>query len=169
MKTIRFLTFTTFIFLLSICFSSCFIGRNVVKKRARVAYTEENNAIPPEFGKKETVLLCVLKGRNSYDKYLRKAVIENYKGEYLFITPYDLIGEKYPREKYRYYFDYNMGKTSTVFYQNSGLSSSITYKAFFVRDRLTNESFENGASFSYFREAMIVYMQNLEFKRLSIQ
>ena len=169
MKVIKFSTISTIIFLFSISLSSCFGGKATTIKRAKEAFTEEKKAIPPEFGKKETVLLCVLKGRNSYDKYLKKAVTENYKGDYLFISPYDLISDKYPKEKYRYYFDYNMGSTRTVRYQNSHLSSSVTFKSFFVRDRLKEQSYESGEEYSNFGAAMVGYMQNLELKRISMQ
>ena len=70
-------------------------------------FSEENNAIPPDFGKDETTLLVMLKGRKSYDKYLKKYVENIFKGKYIFVEAKDYYSGTYlDREKFRYLFDY---------------------------------------------------------------
>ncbi len=154
--------------MLILSLNSCFIGKAIESGKARKEFTEENKAIPPLFGKKNTVLLCVLHKRNSYDKYLKSAVKKNYKGEYVLIYLSDLKSDKYKdKEKYRYVFDYGSGSSSSTTYSD-GMSSSITYKRFSVFDRLENKKYESGAEFGFFANAMKIYMANLEIKRISI-
>lgn len=153
--------------IITLSLNSCFIAKSIEAKHARAEFTTENKAIPPSFGKSNAILLCVLQGRNSYDKYLKSAVKNNYKGEYVLIYPYDLSLEKYnDKEKYRYVFDYGYGSTITTTWSD-GLSASSTYKRFNVYDRLEDKKYESGAEFSFFANAMKIYMANLEIKRQS--
>ena len=153
--------FTLFL-LIVITFNSCFISKSVDASKAKSEFTEENNAIPPAFGKKGTVLLCVLQKRNSYDKYLKSAVKKNYNGEYLLVSEAQLNSEEYSdKEKYRFVFDYSEGKK--VYSTNS--SQPAVYKRFFVKDRLENKIYQSGAEFTFFAKAMKVYFENLEKKR----
>ena len=45
----RFLTF----FLIIIVSQSCFIGKKIEESKMNTKFSEENNAIPPDFGKEE--------------------------------------------------------------------------------------------------------------------
>lgn len=137
------------------------------KRHMKTEFTEENKAIPPEFGSdKNTVLVCVLQGRNSYDKYLKSAVKKNYKGQYVLVNSKQLNEAPYnDTSKYRYAFDYGSG--SSVSYTGSSLST--TFKRFHIYDRLNKKKWESGAEFSFFAKAMKVYMANLEAKRQSMQ
>jgi hypothetical protein len=140
--------------------SSC-AGTGAMKSE----FTEENKAIPPDFGKnKSEVLLCVLQ-RGSYNGYLKSAAKENYNGQYVFIQSSELNSATYAdKTKYRYFFDYDGG--SSVSYSNGG---SSTFKRFFVKDRLENKKYQSGAEFSFYAKAMKIYMANLETKRKSMQ
>jgi hypothetical protein len=147
--------------------NSCFIAKAVESKHARKEFTEENKAIPRDFGKKDQILICVLKGRSSYDNYLKRAVKKNYKGKYIFVTNLDMYVSKYDdKDIYRYYFDYDGGTTMTTSWSD-GLSASSTLKRFFIGDRLENKKYQCGAEFGFFANAMKIYMANLEVKRIS--
>lgn len=137
------------------------------KRHMKTEFTEENKAIPPDFGSdKNTVLVCVLQGRGSYDKYLKSAAKKNYKDEYVVISPEQMKQAPYnDTQKYRYAFDYGSG--SSVSYTGSSLST--TFKRFHIYDRLNKKKWESGAEFSFFAKAMKVYMANLEAKRQSMQ
>jgi hypothetical protein len=131
------------------------------KKHMITEYTEENKAIPPEFGRDpNTTLVLVLQNRNSYDRFLKKAVIENYKGDYVLITkeqmkqpPYDDVA------KYRYVFDYDYG----------AVNPRANHKRFHIYDRLDKRRWESGAEFPAFGKAIEIYITNLETKRKSTQ
>ncbi len=75
-------------------------------------------AVPLEYGvDKDAVLVCVLQGRKSFDKYLRKHIREQYKGKKIFIESKKLDSELYSDiEKYRYVFDVNLVKNETMRY-----------------------------------------------------
>lgn len=160
----------TIIFLLSLCLTlnSCFIRKSLDVKAAKKEFTVENNAIPSGFGKNQkTVILGILRGRRSYDKWLKKVFKKNYHGNYKLISKDDISKAEYSDQtKYRYIFDYSDGTTRSATYSN-GQSSSVTYKRFYLYDRLINKNYMSGAEFTYFAKAMAVYVQNLEKKRVS--
>lgn len=166
MKTIKLLAFPLLFVLITTCFVSCFGVPSSLKKE----FTEAHNAIPPDFGKdNSTVFLVVLRGRGSYDKYVKGAVKKYYKGEYVFVNvkKESINSEKYSdKNKYRYYFDYSDGSTITTTFTN-GQSASSTLKRFFVEDRLLNKRYQSGGESSLFGKALKAYMGNLEIKRLS--
>ncbi len=155
--------------IITLSLNSCFIKKAIEVDHAKKEFTEQNQAIPPSFGKDNSVIVCILHGRNSYDKYLKIAVEENYKGEYLLIKSADLTSIEYSNKaKYRYVFDYGSGSSLTTIYSN-GQSVTTTYKRFFIYDRLEDKKYESGAEFTYFAKAMRVYFANLEIKRSSIK
>lgn len=148
---------------------SCFIGKSVERSKARKAFTIKNHAIPPNFGKEPTTLLIILRDRKGYNKWVKKAVKNNYFGEYVFVTREDLEKEEYKNTtKYRYLFDYADGSKRQVTATNSsGISypTTITFKQYFIMDLKTNFVYKSGAEFSYFSEAMKAYFENLEATR----
>lgn len=141
---------------------SCFSGKEI--KAAQSEFTEENEAIPAEFGSDEnTVMVGILRHRNAYDKWVEKAFEDNYNGEYVLLYEHQLSEPEFSnKEKYRYIFDYSDGtiKHSTKY-------PSVTYKRFYVKDRLEDKMYQSGAEFYHFSKAMAVYVENLEKKRLS--
>ncbi|MDQ6472376.1 hypothetical protein RB619_17145 [Flavobacterium sp. LHD-80] len=161
------------IFLFAFTFSLNSCGA-IAKGHAKNHFTEESDAIPPEFGKFDNqVLLIVLKKRSSYDKYLKSAA-KRYLGKYEFITADQIESEKYNQKTiYRYVFDYDEGSSRTVHYSGNSQfhtppsSSTIIFKQFLVRDRLTNKTYKSGYESAYFGKAMKAYMENLELKRSS--
>ena len=151
----------------SISLSSCFISAAVAKSQAKKEFTEEFKAIPPDFGKKNTVLLIVLKKRSSYDKYLKNAT-KKYNGEVTFINEGEEILPEYNnKQKYRFIFDYIPGSSSTITYSN-GLSSTVIAKRFYVKDRLNDIYYQTSYETAFFGKALKAYMENLEIKRISM-
>jgi hypothetical protein len=138
------------------------------------AYTEEKNAIPPDFGKQGTILL-IIKNNNifNYNHFLKSAFEKNYFGEYKIID-YDQIESKEfeNKEVYRYIFDFSRGTgySSTYSNQSTGMSSSHVgnFKIFYVFDRFEEKKFQNKVEFSAYAKAMKAYITNLEVKRKKI-
>jgi hypothetical protein len=154
--------------LLLVCFTtqSCFIGRLIQTPKMEDAFSEKNNAIPANFDKNATILVIV-KGRGSYDRYLKKAVKKNFKGNYVFIKSEDLDSGNYSdTSKFRYVFDYTNGRTQTTQFSN-GQTASSTWKVFYLYDRLENSNYSSGKDFSNFGLALKIYWKNIESKRLS--
>lgn len=153
--------------LITLSLNSCFISKAISKSKARKEFTEENNAIPPSFGKANEVILCILKNRSSYDRYLKSAFKKEYKGNYVLIYEPDLNSAKYAdKEKYRYVFDYDGGTVMTTTWSD-GLSASSQFKRYYILDRLEHKKYQTGGEFGFFALAMRCYVENLEIKRLS--
>lgn len=150
------------VFLLIITFNSC---GSTSARHAKEEFTEEFKAIPPHFGEMNTVLLITLRGRSSYDNYVKKAA-KLYKGEIVFIRNGEEILSQYnDKTKYRFVFDYSDGSSRTQTLNN--LSSTVVLKRFFVKDRLEDKMYQSGYETSYFGKALKAYMENLELKRIS--
>ena len=165
MKKIKFLIFSATLFLILNSFYSCGGVPSSLKKE----FTEEHNAIPPDFGKEKTIFLVVLRGRGSYDKYVKSAVKKYYTGDYVFVNvkKESIDDQKYnDKNIYRYYFDYSDGSVHTTNFGN-GQSASSVYKRFFVEDRLLSKRYQSGGESSSFGKALKAYMGNLEIKRQS--
>lgn len=145
---------------------SCFISKAIETRKMKREFIENNGAIPPDFGKDYTVLMVQLRGRGSYDRYLKSAA-KKYLGEYIIVKTDESIDEKYPdKKKFRYVFDYSDGSTVTTQFSN-GKSASSVYKKFYVYDRLKKIRYQSGAEFTFFAKAMKIYFKNLELKRIS--
>ena len=162
MKKTRFLFFAASFLLASLSLSSCFGVPTALKKE----FTEAHNAIPPDLGKEKTTFLVVLRGRGSYDNYVKGAVKKYYKGDYEFVNlkKESLTSEKYSdKNKYRYYFDYSDGSTYTT-----GTTGG-SFKRFFVHDRLLDKRYQSGGETGLFGKALKAYWGNLEIKRQSFK
>jgi hypothetical protein len=169
MKNPRFLFLVIYIFSVSITLSSCFIGKSIEASHMKQEFTEENDAIPPDFGKDNSTLLVILQGRNSYDNYVKRAVKNNYNGKYILVLSTDYYSGDYTDvNEYRYLFDYTNGSTSSTTFSN-GMSASSTAKRYYIKDRLKDKMYQCGAEFGFFAKALEIYFQNLESKRISIQ
>lgn len=68
--------------------------------------TVETGEIPPDMEREDFTIIGVLKGRKSYDKWVRKG-FANYTGRYVLATISE-IKEKYSNvDEYRYYIDFD--------------------------------------------------------------
>jgi len=148
--------------------SSCFVGKIIETSKAKTEFTVENDAIPPEFGEnKEMIIIGILRGRRSYDKYLKSAFKNYYNGKYILISAEEMRNSKYnDKKKYRYIFDYSDGSTITYTFSSGRKASSNNFRHF-IFDRLNNKRYQSGAEFTFFAKSMKVYMANLEQKRIS--
>jgi hypothetical protein len=152
-----------FLFLISIFFNSCGAGSSQMKE----SFTEAKKAIPPDFGKGKTILICVIKNDRYYDVHVKSAVKNNYKGEYIFVSEQDVYNTKYnDKNIYKYLFDYSEGSLKNVVGVKGG-STTYARKQYYIQDRLNNKFYKSGAEFPSYAKAMVAYMKNLELKRIS--
>lgn len=130
-------------------------------------YSEENNAIPPEFGKDpETVLLLKFVG-SGRDRFLKKAAKRNYDGPYEIVESGVSANKKFPdKEKYRYIIEHEMGTGYTIT-NASGRSTSGAFKRYYVYDRLEDKKYSSGAEFTFYAKGLRVYLDALNKKRNS--
>ena len=81
-------------------FTSC---GGMIVSAAKKEMTIEKGDIPPDFGKDDAVILCVLADKKGYDKYMKKQVSENYFGKYEFVYTDNVNSSKYNNvSKFRY-------------------------------------------------------------------
>jgi len=145
---------------------------SMVKSSAAKKMTVENGAIPPDLGKDNTVLLCVLKGRNSRDKYMKKHIEKYYKGRYEFILEHEVYESKYSnKEIYRYVFDYNAGSVEVVGEDINGRvkTKNLPTSSYYILDRKTGTNYYSDAPSGYFSKLIEAYAINMEKVRSSNQ
>lgn len=140
---------------------SCGISQKVALKRLTV----EKGAMPSNFGKKGEVMLFILAERKSFDKYLKKHVIENYFGEYEFVTAKQLGQEKYrDRDTYRYYFDHRKITSDVYNSQTASMTTKISTSCF-IYDRRDDKRYEPDYKSGQFANLIKAYVRNLEMVR----
>ncbi len=150
------------IFAVSIMLHSC---GAMIKGAALRNLTVENNAMPSNFGKDKATLICVLKGRESRDKYMRKHFKNEYYGKKVFILESKLNSAKYSdKNKYRYVIDYNSGSLSETTFYSSGGSNTMTAGTsnYFIYDRVEEKTYNSTAQSSAFSKLIQAYAINLE-------
>lgn len=124
--------------------------------------TVEKGAIPPEFKKHKTTLVCVLKGRKSYDKYMKRNMKSNYRGKMVFLEKGQLRGNKYEDlDKYRYLLDCDEERNVDIMTHRT---TSYTYR-FYILDRKTDKSYYAPGRSSFFGKLITAYATNLEKER----
>ncbi len=165
MKKSKLLLILTFSLL---AFNSCGV---IVKTMALNNYSVKKNAIPPEFGNEDTVLLCILKGSNSRRKYTGRAFTKKYHGKVEFIETMELYSKKYEDvNKYRYVFDYNSGNLGATISQNQSTgfieTSTPSTSNYFMLDRKKWKNYNSGFSSGFYGKLLKAYAINLEKKRL---
>jgi hypothetical protein len=127
--------------------------------------TKENKAIPPDFGNDNSTLICVLKGRNSRDKYMKKHFNENYKGKVVFVLESDLTNEIYNDvDEYRYLLDYDADSMTTSGYSASGEfgTTNAPRSNYYMFDRKNKEYFYSNVKTGSFGKVILSYSQKLE-------
>ncbi|TCI92143.1 hypothetical protein [Tenacibaculum sp. M341] len=152
------------IVLISVLFSSCgMIIQGVASGKTSI----EKGAIPPDFANTDHILLCMLDGKKSVDKYMKKHVEKNYKGKYEFVTREDLkTKDKYSdKDTYRYIFESEKGYAQGQ--PGMGASTYSTgpgynvYK-YGIWDRIKLETYSNGVYSSYYGKLIKAYTVKME-------
>ena len=164
------LILVSFVISLSFLLNSC---GAIVKGTALKRFTVENKVIPADFGKKDEVLLCVLKGRDSRDKYMKKHISKYYKGQYEFVLQSDLSDAKYDDlSTYKYVFDYNALSSQGNYYNNASGSfenRTIPSSRYYIYDREANQYYLSNLTSGFFSKLIQAYVIKLEKVRLSNQ
>ena len=128
--------------------------------------TVENGSIPPDLGKDDSIIICVLTGRNSRDKYMKKHITENYQGNYEFVLQSDLTSDKYnDTDLYRYLLDYEASTTKTTRTDNkTGRTSfvDVPVSKYYIKDRKSNEIYSSNIKSGHFARLIEAYSINME-------
>ncbi len=155
------------VFVAFLLFTSC---KSPMFSYAKRETTIENGAIPPDFGKEDVVMLCVLAGYKAYDKQMKKQVSENYFGKYEFITKKQINSSQYENvEKFRYLFDSEEGAVNTPSHDSRG-ERLLTYDTdftFIIVDRKNKVTYKSPFKTITFPAVIEAYMINLEALRLA--
>lgn len=161
-SVLRFAFFTAILLSLNSC--GAIIKGQVIKRTAAV-----EESIPPEFFDSDHTLICVLTGRNSRDKYMKKHIENEYTGNYVFVLREELEDPLYAdTDTYRYLFDYEARQSSqmvtnprTGTMRNSFAGSSL----YFIKDRKTQLVYTNRATSGYFSKLIQGYVIGIENRR----
>lgn len=121
--------------------------------------------IPPNFGKDNSTLVCLLYGKKKYDKAMQKRVSQEYHGKFVFVYEEDFDPKKYDPEEYRYVF--NLELTSYTYYDSFNNSTGRRILAsYFIIDRVEKRKSYCTMLTSSFSKLIQAYMINLEKQRL---
>ncbi len=163
MKKITILLFSTFLF------QSCiFLAAPIAKNQANKNLTTEKNAIPPDLGKDDTYVVCVLEERESRDQYLKKYFKENYKGKYVFATMDEINSEKYGDvDVYRYAFTYNKIQHTVSDMETNDKVASYGSSNYFIYDRKMKKEYNSTFHSGFFGKTIEAYTKNMEKQRLA--
>lgn len=135
-------------------------------RKVETMVTKENGSIPPDFGKDSLTMICVIYGKNSYDKYLRKHVTNEYNGKYEFVLKDSLTNRKYSSWKYRYVFDTEIHETSATFYGDGSVQAGSMSGSYYIYDKFTWKKYDSEVASSFFAKLIQAYMIILEKERL---
>lgn len=129
--------------------------------------TKENGSIPPDFGKDSLTLICVIYGKNSYDRYMKKHVSNEYHGKYEFVLKDSINNFKYNDWKnYRYIFDTKIYETSATYYPDGSTQPGSMSGSYYILDRFYRKKYQSDVASSFFAKLIQAYMIILEKERL---
>ncbi len=145
----------------------------IVSGMAKKFCSVKEGAIPPNFGKDNSTLLCILSGSRGHDKYIRKHAESHYGGEVDFALKSEITEGKYtnPR-KYRYLLDHDVSLVQhTEYSTSSNRTSSYTNKTsgYFIYDRIDRKKYDSGFTSGMYGKILKAYFKNLEKVRLQNQ
>jgi hypothetical protein len=153
-------------------FNSCASIGSVAQK-----ISIESGEIPPDMKNKDFILIGVLIGKRSYDKYVLKE-FEKYTGNYILATESE-IEEKYNDvKKYRYIMNYQMEQGSIQTYNSNSRygkpapgvdfaepkysSQNTTGFRYYLIDRLENKTYTRNSRSSFYAKEMRAYLQAID-------
>ncbi len=179
------ITIIIFYVLNSGCIMSTILISSALTKQICISkMTVEKGAIPPDFGTTTSTLICIIRERKGYDKYLKKHVRNEYHGKYTFATwdEFDTCIEYSDLDKYQYVFAGELHNSVYTTLQNptnpystgpSGNYSfqemSTTSETFYILDRKNNKAYPSPYRSSMFAKMIQAYMINLEKERIKKQ
>lgn len=140
--------------------SSCVSSASIAKK-----ITIESGEIPPDMAKEDFYLIGVLKGRDSYDKYLEKGFSE-YHGKYVLATLSEIEKKYKDTSKYRYILDYVLDNKSMTYMSERSPDGKTTRNStsytYYIRDRKTDKKYIRSAGSSFFSMEIRTYLNAIE-------
>ena len=127
-------------------------------------YTVENNAIPASFGNDNSTLICILQGRKSRDRYMKKHLENEYNGKYILLLEEELENNEYSnKNEYRYVFHYN------VRYAVMANGADMKASNYYIYDRKEDKDYNSDVTTGLFSKMIESYLINLEIVRASNQ
>lgn len=141
-------------------FCSCASVKSVANK-----ITIESGEIPPDMKSEEFILIGVLKGKRSYDKYVKKE-FENYTGRYILALETEIADKYTDINKYRYIMNYKLEHGSIGTYnadnakygQSPYGSSTTTGFRYYIIDRQENKEYVRNSRSSFYAKEMRAYL-----------
>lgn len=131
-------------------------------------FTVENGVIPPEFGKTNTTLLCVMRGYKPYDTMLKRYVKGKFKGNYQFVMPSKLSESPYDDpQKFRFVFNHKVSHERELLYDPLSEARhriKCTKYHFYVLDRKTGIKYKSPMEGSSFGKLIHIYIMALQKK-----
>lgn len=137
--------------------NSCLSVKTVSNK-----ITIASGQIPPDMAKEKFTIIGMLKGRNSYDKYLQKDFQEYYTGDYVLATDKDM-GNYSDVNKYRYVLDYDF--SSNVYFQGNGSQTRTYTYTYAIYDRKENKYYKRKMGSGFFSKEIQAYLLAIDRER----
>jgi hypothetical protein len=117
--------------------------------------------------KNDEYMLFIIKGKDSYDKYLKKHVEENYKGKYKYVLMKDLEKDEFKdKSVYRYTFTNEISsyrRDATAAYGTAG--NLAVSSQFYIYDRLEGKNYSPGIASGLFSANMRGCIRGIEKER----
>jgi hypothetical protein len=115
--------------------------------------TVESGEIPADMKKEDFILIGILKGRNSYDKYL-KSEFKKYTGNYVLCKLEEIDSKYSDKSKYRYIMDFTQKR-------DFGSQGTIV-DTYYIRDRKDNQQYQRNSGSSFFKLEIRSYLAAIE-------
>lgn len=138
-NTIKILFFSALLCILNSCASVSSVASKI---------TIESGEIPPEMENENFILIGILSGRNSYDKYVKKTFSE-YPGEYVLATMEELYTKYSDIEKYRYYMNYEL---------SNNLFTEAVGTRYYIVDRKSQKTYKRKTGSSFYALEIEAYL-----------
>ncbi len=147
------------LFLIILVAVSCVSTSRVAQK-----ITVESGEIPPEMVTEDFTLIGVLKGRRSYDRYLKKK-FSDYTGDYILATKEEIEKKYSDVNKYRYIMDYQSETDVKAGLDSYGQVQSTTGYRYSILDRKKDKEYYRKSRSSAFAKEIEAYLLAIELAR----
>jgi hypothetical protein len=166
------ITLLTCVFVILVLISSCASTTSVAKK-----ITAESGEIPPSMKTDDNfIIIGILKGIKSYDKYVKKE-FQSYKGKYILATEAEIYQKYTDVNKYRYKIDYraeetninyikrnypNYSKISRPYDKYTEVTRTSTGFRYYIFDRKENKEYIRKSKSSFFAKEIRAYLSAIQ-------